>query len=79
MLLDDLIALLCDAILWLAGQALELALMLLSAAMMLFVLTGRGFYWLLGRKPYREIVFLTGVTFWGVIGAIAFIVSAYWS
>ncbi len=22
--------------------------------------SGRAFYWLLGRKPYREIMFLTG-------------------
>ena len=40
--------------------------------------SGRAFYWLLGRKPYREIMLLTGITIWGVVGAFAYCVSLYW-
>jgi hypothetical protein len=38
---------------------------------------GARWFWLLGRKPYKEIVYLTGITIWGVIGAFVYTVSVY--
>jgi hypothetical protein len=77
MLLDDLIALLFDAVLWVGHLVLEVAVTLLSLAATLCMLTGRLLFRLLGRKPYREIMFLTGVTIWSVVAAFAYCVSLY--
>lgn len=40
--------------------------------------SGRAFFWLLGRKPYREIMLLTGITIWALVAACAYCVSLYW-
>jgi hypothetical protein len=76
MLVDDLIALLFDVVLWLGQLIVEVAVALLAAASAICMWTGRALFRLLGRNPYREIVFLSGATIWATVGAIIYIIRA---
>jgi len=57
---------------------IDFVISLVMGVAQLCTASGRVFYWLLGRKPYREIMFLTGVTIWAVVAAFAYCVSLYW-
>ena len=79
MLVDDLFALLFDIVLWLGQLIVEAVVALLTMAATICMWTGRALFRLLGRNPYREVMFLSGVTIWATVGAIVYIIRACWS